>query len=93
MTLTTMHGIKQFLIIFFIFSVFVVQAQHNLISITFDDDIYDHDSLDGCIIEAMYSAPLKCGYDPYIGVCEEWSATETKSNHILWHGRFGLFCN
>lgn len=34
----------------------------------------------------MYSAPLKCGYDPYTGVWEEWSTNPLKQKAITYYG-------
>lgn len=36
--------------------------------------------------EDMYSAPLKCGYDPYTGVWEEWSTNPLKQKAIAYYG-------
>jgi len=33
-----------------------------------------------------YSAPLKCGYDPYSCIWEEWSANPLKKKGILYYG-------
>lgn len=33
-----------------------------------------------------YSRPLKCGYDPYIGVWEEWSTNPLKQNARKYYG-------
>lgn len=39
-----------------------------------------------------YSKPLKCGYDPYTGAWEEWSANPLKDAAIQYYGMvwFGL---
>lgn len=34
----------------------------------------------------MYSKPLKCGYDPYTGVWEEWSTNPLKQRAIDYYG-------
>ncbi len=34
----------------------------------------------------LYSAPLKCGYDPYTGVWEEWSTNPLKQQAIEHYG-------
>jgi SPASM domain peptide maturase of grasp-with-spasm system len=34
----------------------------------------------------IYSAPLKCGYDPYTGVWEEWSTNPLKEKAIEFYG-------
>jgi SPASM domain peptide maturase of grasp-with-spasm system len=34
----------------------------------------------------IYSAPLKCGYDPYTGVWEEWSTNPLKQKAIAFYG-------
>jgi SPASM domain peptide maturase of grasp-with-spasm system len=34
----------------------------------------------------LYSAPLKCGYDPYTGVWEEWSTNPLKQKAIEFYG-------
>lgn len=34
----------------------------------------------------MYSAPLKCGYDPYTGIWEEWSTNPLKQKAITYYG-------
>ncbi len=34
----------------------------------------------------IYSAPLKCGYDPYTGIWEEWSTNPLKQNAIEYYG-------
>ncbi len=34
----------------------------------------------------IYSAPLKCGYDPYTGVWEEWSTNPLKQKAIEYYG-------
>jgi SPASM domain peptide maturase of grasp-with-spasm system len=34
----------------------------------------------------LYSAPLKCGYDPYTGVWEEWSTNPLKQKAIEFSG-------
>jgi SPASM domain peptide maturase of grasp-with-spasm system len=34
----------------------------------------------------IYSAPLKCGYDPYTGVWEEWSTNPLKQKAIEFYG-------
>jgi SPASM domain peptide maturase of grasp-with-spasm system len=34
----------------------------------------------------LYSAPLKCGYDPYTGVWEEWSTNPLKQKAIKYYG-------
>ncbi len=36
--------------------------------------------------EDMYSKPLKCGYDPYTGVWEEWSTNPLKQHAIDYYG-------
>ncbi len=33
-----------------------------------------------------YSKPLKCGYDPYTGVWEEWSTNPLKQKAIDFYG-------
>lgn len=34
----------------------------------------------------LYSAPLKCGYDPYNGIWEEWSTSPLKQKAIEFYG-------
>lgn len=34
----------------------------------------------------VYSAPLKCGYDPYTGIWEEWSTNPLKQEAITYYG-------
>jgi SPASM domain peptide maturase of grasp-with-spasm system len=34
----------------------------------------------------LYAAPLKCGYDPYTGVWEEWSTNPLKQQAIAFYG-------
>ena len=34
----------------------------------------------------IYSAPLKCGYDPYTGEWEEWSTNPLKQKAIKFYG-------
>ena len=36
--------------------------------------------------EDIYSAPLKCGYDPYTGVWEDWSTNPLKQKAIEYYG-------
>ena len=36
--------------------------------------------------EDIYSAPLKCGYDPYTGEWEEWSTNPLKQKTIQFYG-------
>lgn len=36
--------------------------------------------------ENIYSKPLKCGYDPYTGIWEEWSTNPLKQKAIEYYG-------
>ena len=43
--------------------------------------------------EDIYSAPLKCGYDPYKGVWEEWSTNPLKQKAIDFYGMREIWMN
>lgn len=41
----------------------------------------------------MYSKPLKCGYNPYTNVWEEWSTNPVKEDAIAFYGMFDFVKN
>ncbi len=51
----------------------------NLVDIYTDCRAYIENS------EDQFSKPLKCGYDPYTNIWEDWSANPLKQNAIKYY--------